>query len=237
MNHSTQSEWPRRLDALREEARSSTASALGRTPNLQRNANLNKRLGKLADEQIRQLLAPMQGVSDEERERMAPKCREGCSHCCYQWVRVSIPEVLAITEYIFSNCDEQQIASFRAAAEDYRKAWANVPKGTRPTIACPLLVNDRCAVYPVRPLIGRGVLSLDVQSCIERKEYPDRDVPIPIIGPVAQIAWSLKEGLQESLNDLELPAYDVVLGLAIRITLSDPDAGSRYLQGEDVFAE
>ena len=237
MNYPGKDDWYRRMAALRAEARSLTVAALGRQPSPKRNDNLNRRLAKLADEQLRRLVAPLEQAPPEEREQMMPRCKAGCSHCCYQWVRVSIPEVLAIGEYIYENFSEDEIEGFRAAAREYRRQWENVPAGTRPTIRCPLLVDDKCSVYPVRPLIARGTASLDADKCIERREHPERVVMTPVVRPMLDIAWQLKAGLQEGLAENGLPDYDVVLGLAVGAVLENPDAAESYLAGEDPFLE
>ena len=45
------------------------------------------------------------------------------------------------------------------------------------SVPCPLLVEGRCSVYEVRPLICRGYNSTNVDAC--RKAHDDADVLVP----------------------------------------------------------
>jgi Fe-S-cluster containining protein len=232
----SEADWSKELKALKERTRGATVGALKSFPTAVRNKGLQERLAKLADERLTQILGQLDKMPEEQPKASEPDCHAGCSHCCHQWVRVSISEVLAIAEYLYEEFSEEQLDAFRTSAREYRRAWDATPPGLLPTIACPLLVDNLCAVYPVRPLIARGIASVDVNKCIERNAHPEGNVKVPIIRPMRDLAFSMREGVQEGLSELGLPSYDVVLGLALLVVLENPDAPEAYLRGEDVFS-
>jgi hypothetical protein len=81
-------------------------------------------------------------------------CKKGCSHCCYQAVAVSTWEVERIAKY--SKRKPTGFIGYSPARGEgishIVDKFANTP--------CPFLVEDTCAIYPVRPINCRSHLSL-----------------------------------------------------------------------------
>lgn len=71
------------------------------------------------------------------------KCTEGCSKCCYTDISVFEVEAENIKEW-FSNLSDDR-------KSEIKNLWQTpVESG-----ACSFLVNDRCSIYEVRPVICR----------------------------------------------------------------------------------
>ena len=76
-----------------------------------------------------------------ERQPEAFRCREACASCCHQQLSVRPVEAAAIRAHL------------RGLPADRRRALA--PRAGATHDACVFLRDDRCAIYPVRPLICR----------------------------------------------------------------------------------
>lgn len=165
-------------------------------------------------------------------------CRKGCWHCCTNMVSAKIPEVLALAAYIRENWDHEQRNELGARLSQYEEASARVPTGQREALLrapCPLLKDEVCIAYEVRPLACRGMNSADVSACIAVKENPGKAVPVLRNQSQLDTASNLDEGMRQVLQEATLGSYPVELGLALDIALNEPGADERYFAGEPVF--
>jgi Fe-S-cluster containining protein len=76
-------------------------------------------------------------------------CRAGCSGCCHHHLSVFSVEAAAVSDAVKALPDETR----RRVAEQACQVEEAERRGT--DIACPLLVDERCAIYESRPLICR----------------------------------------------------------------------------------
>jgi Fe-S-cluster containining protein len=107
-------------------------------------------------------------VAQKETPPQAPPaCHEGCAWCCYTPVGTVVPEVLRIVAYLRETLSAEQWKSLcervRLGAE--QRKLLGLVQVRRAALPCPLLVDDRCSAYPVRPLTCRGYSSCDAESC------------------------------------------------------------------------
>lgn len=74
-------------------------------------------------------------------------CREGCSQCCHRRFGVFEVEAALLREHLarIATGDPELRSRIHGQADDPRHAGV-----------CPLLVDDRCVAYEVRPLICRA---------------------------------------------------------------------------------
>jgi Fe-S-cluster containining protein len=168
------------------------------------------------------------------RQPRAPAaCREGCAWCCYQRVGVAAPEVLRIAAYLqehLSGADLQALQErIRQGAEQRRAAGAAV------RLPCVLLADNRCMVYPVRPLTCRGFNSTDARRCEQALATGD-SAAVPAYGPQQRLAAFVLDGLRAGLQESRLDSELLELTAALHLALSTPDVAGRYLAGEGVFA-
>lgn len=101
--------------------------------------------------------------------------RDGCSYCCYQRVSVLAHEVFAVVDYVESHFTPTDKAALIERLTSYVAELASMTTQERDerSIACPLLLNDRCTVHPARPTNCRLFHSLDRSRCEELKAHPE----------------------------------------------------------------
>ena len=76
-------------------------------------------------------------------------CRAGCSSCCHHHLTVFRVEADAIREAIQALPEETRSLVEQRAREVNEREELGLP------LACPLLIDDRCAIYSSRPVICR----------------------------------------------------------------------------------
>lgn len=131
-------------------------------------------------------------VEEVTRGHVPPvSCRAGCAHCCRQPVFITPLEGVAIRDYVERKGMArtvaarirrylEQIRARKRGMEGLRALWDNV-RGLGPAPSpplrravygpdCPFLRNNRCTIYPVRPLMCREHISFDDPEKCRRDE-------------------------------------------------------------------
>ena len=97
-------------------------------------------------------------------------CRAGCPHCCLLTVTVLIPEAAAIALHLAGKHSFEELTVLKAQLDSKRRLvrWMEDGERVRCLHWCVFLdAGDRCSIHPVRPLVCRGVTSLDRSLCQE----------------------------------------------------------------------
>ena len=223
------------LAGLYEFSRAITSGALGRERTVERTNKLFRKAALITDNWIKEVLKSIETFPEDQREVMSPKCDLGCAHCCYHWVRATVPEVFAAADYIRANWSPEDLDALLESCREYRAKFMEQEPGKLYSLACPLLKDEKCPIYDVRPFICRGCCSMDAQRCLEGKDDPNSGVTIPTIMPVLMSASAVRQGMQAGLMDAGYRTPEVVFGLALETTLLDPTVPERYFAGEPVF--
>ena len=167
-------------------------------------------------------------------------CEAGCAHCCYQYYIGTTPfEVLHISAVIFetySNTERVQLMERILAAEN-RKRQQPIADWGLAKFPCPLLVNEQCSVYEIRPFVCRAMNSYDDDRCRMNHETPRNDSSVPMYSHQYDIAKFARTGIQQGLSEVGLQNDILELVPALRIALTTPDALLRWLAGERIFDE
>jgi hypothetical protein len=165
-------------------------------------------------------------------------CAKGCSYCCYLLVGTSIPEVLVVADHLRQTRDAEAFAAVRrrVAAADDASHGADACDRLLKRTPCPLLVDGACSVYPARPLICRGYISYSWAACVDWGRRFRQFKNMPLDHPRRALYGAASQGIIDGHVDLGLPGGAVELIAALRIALETPDAQTRWLAGEDVFA-
>ena len=216
---------------MEEGVASISADALGRP-------DAHARLDRLVDEAAR--LAD--GALADAR-RIAPPpyriaCKAGCPFCCHRTqVTVSPAEVLRIVRYIATHFSREAMTALveRAWAAETERVERLRHPWERPGHPCPLLVDRRCSVHPVRPLSCRGFNSYSAHCCELHIMLRMGDVPIEGYVHQERTAGAAYRGLKAGAARRGLEADDLNLVPALLIALADADAGWRWLAGERLF--
>lgn len=177
----------------------------------------------------------------EAQTRQPPRpplaCREGCAWCCYKTVGTAAPEVLRIAAHLRQTLTPEQLHTTQArikALMQQRRALRS-DRRSHARLPCALLVEDRCSVYPVRPLTCRGFNSSDARQC-ERSLEPGGLAVVPSYAPQQRLCTFVLDGMRAGLSELHLDGELLELTAALDIALTVPDAAERWLAGEKVFA-
>jgi Fe-S-cluster containining protein len=163
-------------------------------------------------------------------------CREGCAWCCHKLVGTTAPEVFRIAQYLQDHLSSEEFALARdriIQRDEERKALQD-DRWTAARLPCSLLVDDRCSVYPVRPLTCRGFNSSDARQCARWVETRGQ-VEVPVYEPQHRLATFVLDGLRAGLAECKLPSELLELTAALRIVLTMPEAMNHWRAGEPVF--
>jgi Fe-S-cluster containining protein len=216
------------LDARRQQ-RLETATTLqrGRTPlQLIEIAEHSARLAETAVEQAKLREPPARPSA----------CAEGCAWCCYKRVGTAVPEVLRIVEFLKQNLCAAELDAVRERVVWLDEQRRNMTDGwAAARLPCSLLVNDRCSVYPVRPLTCRGYNSSNAGRC-EQVVKSHQAVEVPIYGLQQRLGTMVLDGMRAGLTESQLNGELLELTAALRIALTVPDAFDQWLAGKPVFA-
>ena len=129
--------------------RTDTAAAM-RKPTLARTIKMAKRAFKRTEEAVAEVL-----------KRVPPPtpimCKAGCPWCCYVRLTASVPEVLAVLNYIRETFSAVEVAALKrkvANVDGYTRGLDGEARA-RLRLPCPLLKDGSCSVHPVRPFSCR----------------------------------------------------------------------------------
>jgi len=105
----------------------------------------------------------------------AIECKKGCSHCCQLRVVVFPHEAISIYFYLNKILNKQKIKDIK---EKINKQFAIVKPLSEhehfiQNIECPLLEDNKCLVYPVRPIACAGYHSASEEACKHSNEHPE----------------------------------------------------------------
>jgi Fe-S-cluster containining protein len=95
-------------------------------------------------------------------------CGPGCAHCCVVNVAVLQPEAATIVAYLERKLSAGEfLALQQKIGEEYAALrWLDDEERIRWKQPCVLLDDAGCcSVYPVRPLLCRGMTSIDPETC------------------------------------------------------------------------
>lgn len=97
-------------------------------------------------------------------------CRSGCSHCCHQSVGITPLEGFAIVEHLRHTRSPEDLAAITSQLERRVAETAGLRPSEQysPRFPCVFLADGACSIYPVRPLVCRGMNSLDAEACRKR---------------------------------------------------------------------
>ncbi len=100
-------------------------------------------------------------IDCEKEEKRELGCGAGCSACCFQEVPISPLEAIALCygakEYLQG--EEKIKVQAQLKEQNGNKDWNNGQ--------CPFLVEDKCSIYPLRPMACRSLLVFN-EPCKKR---------------------------------------------------------------------
>jgi Fe-S-cluster containining protein len=156
------------------------------------------------------------------REEYRPPlhCKQGCWYCCCKpGVLISVPELLRILSYLRS-LDDDSLSALTDRARRYAAQieGRSFDDSTNESVPCPLLVEGRCSVYEVRPLVCRGYNSTNVDAC--RKAHGEASELVPMFAMLKDVTDGATVGAAQRLHAEGFPDSMIDLGSALNIALA-----------------
>ena len=176
----------------------------------------------------------VRGAREDATRRRLPvattACTSGCAHCCKLHVSISAPEAIVLAAFLTDTVKPNDLATLAARVEAMavRVALLDHDGRMRDNGDCPLLVDGRCSVYPVRPLACAAANSLDAAACARGGEIPIESQQLCAIR-----ATQIGLAVASAARALDFGRYELCGALAI--ALQTPDAADRWLAGEHLF--
>ena len=165
-------------------------------------------------------------VTEEYRPPLA--CREGCSYCCRKpGVLATVPEFLRLVQHVREDFDADATVALAARTRRYmaQLGGRHFDTPVNESVPCPLLVDERCSVYELRPLVCRGYNSTDVDAC--RAAHDDTASQVPIFAILKDVTDGASVGVAHALREMDAPSAMVDLGTALGIVFGSGDDFSR----------
>jgi Fe-S-cluster containining protein len=165
-------------------------------------------------------------------------CFEGCGVCCSLRVDVFAHEVFLIAHHIRGHFNADELASLMVRLAAHSEAVITLTPFEHATrnVQCPLLIDNRCSVYSVRPHSCRRHHSQDFATC----QYTF-DHPTDLESPAAHdrdLFRALTEAMQKNIDAYFELGFDTTiyeLGTALNEALNDPSSWQRWRDHEQAF--
>jgi len=111
------------------------------------------------------------------------KCKKGCAYCCHQPVFALDYEMQYLNSFIKKNFTQEKQIGVKIRANNIRQKLSGLTEleilnSKQP---CPLLENESCSVYEVRPMACRIYISTDVSTCSKFFNSPEDKSNFPAL--------------------------------------------------------
>lgn len=179
-------------------------------------------------------------IAQAQTDSRAPlACAADCAFCCYHPVDITAPEAFVLVAALRTALSDTEFdaISTRLAANAERIQALSHDEHALAKIPCALLDNGQCGVYAARPFACRAWHSTSAARCEAIFTHGD---PLSMIPPLDMglynVQWDVVYGISEGLRQAGLDDRPYELHSMLHRALHTPDAASRWLRGEEVFA-
>ncbi|MEX0985839.1 MAG: YkgJ family cysteine cluster protein [Bacteroidales bacterium] len=141
-------------------------------------------------------------------------CKKGCAWCCHQPVFAQTHEFLYLKNWMFKNLGTKQVDKVFKRAGKKHKTTKSFTQEQRllHKEPCPLLVNNTCSVYKVRPMACRIYLSRNLASCISEFSNPGDKSSYPMLFDLPLRAGrSMNNGFVNRLKEMGIDVEEMVI--------------------------
>jgi len=165
-----------------------------------------------------QLIEPIESIITEVG---ATECREGCTHCCNLRVVAFPHEIISIYLFLKNTLSKGDLREIKEKILTQYSIIEPLTKDEHFTtnVECPLLINNKCSVYPVRPISCAGYHSLSEAVCIDSNNNPEivgaEDGGIPQIETI-QEELSVQHAVATQVierNKDDVEQYELIMAL------------------------
>ncbi len=176
-------------------------------------------------------------VDNCRKENIPIDCKAGCAWCCYQPVFALTHELLVINEYMHKNLSKKDIEDIKKKtyAKYERTKGMDYDTILKVNHQCPFLIDNKCSVYPVRPLACRIYLSRNVNACIEKYNDPgDGKREMPLFGFIMDAGKNLNFGFVFGLKKKSILSKEAPLEWIMKGIFENPDSFAQFLAGKEL---
>lgn len=186
------------------------------------------------------LTAVMSAFADSVEELAGHRevaCRAGCSHCCVLNVAVLLPEAAVIAAWLEQQTpvNDRESLQQQLRQQAVRVRWMEDSERIHRSTVCTFLDQaGRCGIYPVRPLVCRGVTSLNREACREALDPSvfDSSFAVPMDTTRKLVIDAAFCALAHALDRQKIMSRSIELNAGVSIFLGRPDLVRSLLQGE-----
>lgn len=165
-------------------------------------------------------------------------CHDGCSMCCGFQVGVRPQEAFLVASYInkrFTNAQKNNI-EFRLSKHAEYVAPLTTVEHLKQNIECPLLQDNRCSIYYVRPFGCRRHHAQDLTACQYSYDHP---YDLKFVGSQhLELTHAFDEAMSNVRKAYESLGFDDTgyeFGSALHETLSNPACWKRWRKHKKTF--
>lgn len=211
------------------------------------------RLFKLADRLLRGvrdatgLEQAVAGVADAAEAEVGKggtqpaACRPGCPHCCVLTVTVLLPEAAVIAAHLDRELSTGERAAIvgRLDRQSRLVRWMEDGERVRRGISCSFLDGEgSCSIHRYRPILCRGVTSLDSALCREALDPTELDPSLAVPMDLARkvVMDDAFRALARAMEVHGMDARGVELAAGVGAFLAQPGLTRRFLVGDRLFA-
>lgn len=170
--------------------------------------------------------------------KVALACGAGCAVCCSLRVEVLAHEVFLIADHIRRAFSAEEKAGLKLRLATHADAVLPLTPCEHATrnLTCPLLQNDRCSIYAVRPHACRRHHSQDLAACQYTHDHPE-DLETPAAHD-RELFRALTAAMRENIAayaGLGFDSTNYELGTALQEALDDPETRRHWRDRQEAF--
>ncbi len=158
-------------------------------------------------------------------------CKKGCAWCCSMDVKVTIPEIIYIEDFIRKTFAGEKLSWLEERLRTTVKKISGFGTEQRAEsdVFCGFLdENKECMIYPARPLVCRGWQATRVSDC--EKAFGTITGKIEVYPQSLYIYETVEQGIVDGLQDLGLPDESRELNEGVYRALMNPGTAERLLE-------
>lgn len=165
-------------------------------------------------------------------------CREKCSSCCHQAVLIIPYEAFYMDQFLCESFteDHRRKIQARIREKDRITRKMKVQEFLHYKYPCPFLEDERCAVYPARPMACRTYLSADRDSCVYEYQHPAEIDFFPGLYEFPLHAGRMmNEGICAWLSEHNIHPTEWRLESSMATIMNNKGCFNKWLSGENIF--
>ncbi len=175
---------------------------------------------------------------EEEIEKVAQtECHEGCSYCCHLRVVAFPHEIIAIYLHLNKSSQTGILKEIKEKTNSQFNLIKNLSVNEHFSInvECPLLVNNRCIAYHVRPIACAGHHSGSENNCKTSYESPEvlgtEKGGIPMIYSIKEEQSTQTQVTLQVIQENKDDGYQYELISALHSIFKDPSIIQKWKRG------